>query len=139
MIAFVLTVFCLLVSFVFDSKKMKVKSIAQAVLAVILAVIVFLLMPNAPFSYLIKPAALKVIQDVLTEISASGISITNIILFSVYFLTILSIFGIVEYVKEQIDEKEPISKKVEVRKTFICETKTFCEHKIYLLFCRLLN
>ena len=138
MIELMLTIFCLIVSFMFGSK-MKVKSIAQAVLAVIMAFIVFFLMPNAPLSHLIEPYTLCIVQEVLTEISASGISITNIILYAVFFLTILSIFGIVEYVKERFDKKESITKKVEERKTFIREEETFFENKIYLLFCRLLN
>ena len=139
MLELVLTMFCLIASFVFTSKKMKIKSIAQAVLAVVLAVLVFFLMPNAPLSHFIEPSSLEIMQEILTEISSIGVSIISIILYAIIFLTILSFIEIIGFVKERIVKKEEISNKVFEEKFYITEKNTFFEQKIYLLFCRLLD
>ena len=140
MLAFYSTIFCLIVSFVFSSKTMKVKSIAQAVLAIMLSFLVFFLVPGAPLSQLIDPYTLSIVQDVLTNISTSGVSIISIIFYAILFLTILSLLEIVEYVKDQINEKKEKIIKKEVSSEFaIVKKHSFNEQKIYLLFCRLLN
>ena len=142
MLALTITVFCLIVSFAVSSKKMKVKSIAQAVLAFILAFLVLFLLPESPFVSLTKRIigfdAYLIFEDVLTSLTTFGISITNLIAYAVLFLTILSIFSIIEYVKDHIKKNTEREIRILIPKMQSKKENSFFEYKIYLLFCKLI-
>lgn len=143
MIELFLTIFCLFVSFVFSSKKMKIKSIVQVILSVVLTFIVLFLLPNAPLASFLEQklgdGTLAVLQDVLINIERYGISIIKIITYAVIFLTLLSIFDIVEYVQEKTKQSKTEKIVLKEKKYRVKDKFIFIENKVYLLFCRLLD
>ena len=144
MLLFVLVLLCLFASFIFENRKMRVKSITQLMLALILFFIVFFFLPNAPFEKLtlklIGYNYLHFLQAVVTDVTAK-VSVLHIIAYAVFFLTFLSIFDIVVYVKEKIEVKRELTWKTEnaVKHSFETEVENNSDNKKYLLFCRFLN
>lgn len=141
---FILVLLCLIASFIFENRKMRVKSVVQLILALVLFFIVFFFLPNSPFEKvtenLLGQKYLYYIQLVLTD-AFTKVSITKIIANSVVFLTFLSIFDIVVFVKEKIEVKRELVLKTsnQIKQNLLKLNKFGFENKIYLLFCRFLS
>ena len=144
MFIFLLVLMCLIASFVFENKKMKVKSIVQLILAIILFFIVFFFLPKAPFEKLaaryIGQRSFMLIQAVLNE-TFTNFSVVKVIVCAVLFLTVLSIFDIVVFVRERVKISDELTWKTQTKQkyNFVKSSHNDSENKIYLLFCRFLK
>ena len=142
MIEILLTLFCLVVSFGFNNRKMKILSYCQAVLSFVLFFLVIILSPEFSFIFDRNSSFLsyiEAIRDVFLNFQYNGISIIKILLFAIVFLTILSIFTIIEYCRNKkckkfFDDDILIQKKR-------CPTFIYIinKRKMYLRLSRLLN
>ncbi len=93
MLELILTSFCLVISFVINDKKKRIKSIVQLILCFILMSIVLFILPNAPLSYIIEKklgvGSIAIIQDVITSFDPLNFSIIKMITFAIIFVTLL--------------------------------------------------
>lgn len=143
MIELIITSFCLVLSFVINDRKKRLKSIVQFVLCLFLIAISVFILPNAPLSFLIDKkfgnGSFVIIQDVISHLGSLNFSIIKLITFAIIFIVLLSILDIIEYVIEQISKIHIPEKSVE-SKIYTCQNNfEFTGNKIYLLFCRFLN
>lgn len=144
MVIFAITLFCLIISFLVSSKKMKYAAIFQAALSIIVFIIVFSFFPNSPLENsarkFLGEFAYNNLKNVIFNTNKINFCIFDIIIYAIFMLTILSILNIIEFVisnfKFQIQFKELL--KAEESLNFESQFK-FANSKIYLLFCRLLS
>ena len=142
MVETLLTLFCLVVSFCFSSKKMKVLSYVQAVFSFVLFFLVFILSPLFTFIYQENNlffTYIAVFKDILVNFQYNGFSIIKTLLFAIVFLTILSIFTIIEYCRNRVYKKESETKISPQRKKYSKVVYVESERKKYLRLSRLLN
>ena len=139
-----LTLFCFIVSIVFSHKKMKILSYFQVVLSFIVFLLVSTLFIDESIFRENSGIRLYVeaIKDVMLNyrgVNGCEVSIASIIVFAMVFLTVLSIFSILEYVKskklkEESETKVPLQIKKSSNFFYVRNEK-----KKYLKLCRLLN
>ncbi len=143
MIQLVLATLCVVVSFCLSSRKMRIKAMAQVVLAVLLFALVLFILPNAPFGYLLENCLgeelTEIVHSALEDIQRYGVSVVSIINFAILFVTLLSIFDIAEFVQRHKSNTPQTEKVQPSRNDGLRKEKCLAQPKFYLMFCRLLN
>lgn len=143
MIEFVLSLFCLIVSFKFSSKKMKILYYVQAILSFFEFLLVLFVLPNAIFKLQGTSGQIsrmiKSLQVLVLSTNSLNFSLIEVIMFAILFMTVLSIANILEYIQIFIKEQSEITTTLhkDIQLTSLEEPQK--KEKIYLVLCRLIS